>query len=89
MGFKFVVETKKDDCVILMFFYSTSNLYLTDSEFHTAQNYTSDNLKVLEMGLLRFRKRELKVTFTRPFNQKGHLYMKVDFFSWKGLVKVM
>ena len=34
----------------------------------------SPNRKVLEMGPLRLRKSELKVTLTRPFQLKGQLY---------------
>ena len=33
-----------------------------------------NNLKVLEMGPLRFRKGELKVTITSPLKLKGCLY---------------
>ena len=41
---------------------------------YTARNKTFNNLKLLEMGPLRFRQGELKVTFTRPLQLKGHLY---------------
>ena len=40
----------------------------------TAVKSWFNNLKVLEMGPLRFRKGELKVTFTRPLKLKGDLY---------------
>ena len=42
----------------------------------TAVKSWFSNLKILEMGPLRFRKGELKVTFTRPLKLKGHLYEK-------------
>ena len=36
----------------------------------SARNYTFDNLNVLEMGPIIFRKSDLLKTFTRPFQQK-------------------
>ena len=49
---------------------------------NTARNYTFSKLKVSEMGPLRFRKRELKVTLARPLQMKG------DLLSYKCLVNV-
>ena len=40
----------------------------------SARKETFNNLNVLEMGPLRFRKGELKVTFPRPSQLKGHPY---------------
>ena len=53
------------------------------------QNKIFNNLKVLEMGPLRLRKYKLKVNVRIPFQLKRSPFMKVDLFSWNGLVKVL
>ena len=53
--------------------------------------YIIGNLKVLEIGPLKFRKDELEVTFSfyKTFQAEKVTFMKDDLFSWQCLVKVL
>ena len=59
---------------------------------NSVRNWTFNNSKVLEMRPFRFRKGELNVTFNfkayKTFPTEKVIFMKVERFSWKGLVKV-